>query len=312
MAIEEPRIGSFEAKDINDHVYRLLRDLGFPEPPLKLEEVRALQKLDLTYYSKSDLNMLDEIAHRARLAGNTLMTSAKRMVDVVDKFGLRGLLMLKENEKKIFIDDDVKELKRRFVIAHEITHDLLPWHRSLLLGDNETTLSLNCHFAMEAEANYGGRQLIFMGQQFRKEALDCAFDWKTIGAMKKRYGNTLTTTLWQMVCERDPTQPVFGMISRHPYHATIGKRANGGDLAYFIRSDAFCERFANVIDADGFTALRRYASTTRRRGPIGEDVQIFADVNGELHNFDMFTFSNGYDLLTYGAHKGPHQKLIGF
>lgn len=312
MAMEEPRIGSFEASDINDHVHRLLRDLGYPEPPLKLEEVRALQKLDLTYYSKSDLNMLDEIAHRTKMAGSTMMTSAKRMVEIVDKFALRGLLMLKEDEKKIFIDNQVYELKRRFVIAHEITHDLLPWHRSLLLGDNDASLSLNCHQTMEAEANFGARQLIFMGEQFRKEALDCTFDWKTVEAMKKRYGNTLTTTLWQMVCERDPAQPVFGMISRHPYHATIGKRANGEDVAYFIRSDAFRERFANVTDVDGFSALRRYASRTRRRGPIGEDVETFTDVNGELHDFDMFTFSNGYDLLTYGVYKGPHRKLIGF
>lgn len=312
MTTEEPPIGAFEKYDINEHVRRLLRDLGSPEPPLKLEEVRALQKLDLTYYSKSDLNMLDEIAHRARLAGNTIMTSAKRMADVVEKFGLRGLLMLKENEKKIFIDDDkVFPLKRRFVIAHEITHDLLPWHRSLLLGDNEETLSLNCHQTMEAEANFGARQLIFMGEQFRREALDCAFDWKTIEAMKKRYGNTLTTTLWQMVCERDPTQPAFGMISRHPYHDSIGNRGNGSNVAYFIRSDAFRERFANVSEADGFAAMRRYA-TTRRRGPIGEAIETFTDVNGELSDFEMFTFSNGYDLLTYGVYKGRHRQVMGF
>ena len=186
MAKEEPPIGQFETIDINTNVDRLLRDLGRPEPPLRLEQVRDLQKLDLTYYSKSDLNLLDEMAHRAKMAGSIILSTARRMVDVVDQFGLRGLLMLKENEKKIFIDDEVAELKRRFIIAHEITHDLLPWHRALLLGDNEATLSPSCHQVMEAEANYGGRRLIFMGGQFQKEARDCQLNWQSIEAFRSR------------------------------------------------------------------------------------------------------------------------------
>ena len=311
MAAEEPPIGHFETTDINSHVDRLLRDLGRPDPPLKLDQVRTLQKLDLTYYSKSDLNLLDEMAHRARMAGNTILSSAKRMAEVVDQFGLRGLLMLKENEKKIFIDDEVVELKRRFIIAHEVTHDLLPWHRSLLLGDNETTLSPSCHQIMEAEANYGGRRLIFMGGQFQKEAKDCTLNWKSIEILKKRYGNTLTTTLWHMVCEREPTHPVFGIISRHPFNTTIGNRGDGEDVAYFIRSNGFRASFANVKQDDAFKAMRSYAST-KTRGPIGEDVCIFLNLNGEPCDFEMFTFSNGYDLLTYGVFKCLHRKVVGY
>lgn len=311
MATEEPPIGQYEAADINDHVDRLLRDLGWPEPPLRLEQVRELQKLDLTYYSKSDLDLLDEMAHRARMAGSTILSTAKRMVDVVEQFGLRGLLMLKENEKKIFIDNEVVELKRRFIIAHEVTHDLLPWHRSLLLGDNEATLSPSCHQIMEAEANYGGRRLIFMGKQFHKEARACEFSWQSIQEFKKRYGNTLTTTLWHMVCERDPAQPVFGMISRHPLHMSIGGRGDGKDVAYFIRSDGFRTQFSNIVESDAFTALRTYASG-KKRGPIGEAVRVFPNANGDPCEFEMFTFSNSYDLLTYGIYKGPHRRIVSF
>ena len=150
MPVIEPIIDDYERADINEHISRLLRDLGNPEPPLRLEVVRELQKLDLTYYSKSDLNLLDEMAHRAKMAGHKISSTAQSMRDVVNEFGLKGLLMLKEGDKRIFIDDDVVPLKRRFVIAHEILHDLLPWHRSLLIGDNETTLNPTFHQAMEA------------------------------------------------------------------------------------------------------------------------------------------------------------------
>ena len=167
MPVIEPLIGNYERGDINEHIARLLRNLGNPEPPLRHEQARALQQLDLTYYSKSDLNLLDEMAHKAKMAGHQISSTTKNIWNMVNEYGLKGLLMLKEEDKRIYIDDDVVEFKRRFVIAHEILHDLLPWHRSLLLGDNEATLNPIFHHAMEAEANYGGRRLIFMGEQFQ-------------------------------------------------------------------------------------------------------------------------------------------------
>lgn len=306
MPVIEPIIDEYERADINEHISRLLRDLGNPEPPLRLEVVRELQKLDLTYYSKSDLNLLDEMAHRAKMAGHQISSTAQSMRDVVNEFGLKGLLMLKEGDKRIFIDDDVVPLKRRFVIAHEILHDLLPWHRSLLIGDNETTLNPTFHQAMEAEANYGGRRLIFMGDQFRREALDCSFNWKTIASFKDRYGNTLTTTLWQMVCERDPKQPAFGLISRHPYHADICSKVGNENVAYFPRSRGLIERFPSLTHDMAFAAVAQHA-TTKKRGPVGEGESIFYDANGEAHVFEIYSFSNTYDLLTFGVYKSPYE-----
>ena len=309
MSAVEPRIGKYESADINDLVTRLLRDMGNPEPPLRLEDVRALQKLDLTYYSKTDLNLLDEMAHRAKMAGGTLMSSAKRMIEVVEKFNLRGLLMLKEDEKKIFIDNDVVELKRRFIIAHEILHDLLPWHRSLLLGDNESTLSPMCHHTMEAEANYGARRLIFMGERFQREAKDVTLDWKSIQAMKTRYGNTLTTAVWQMVCERFPDHPVFGLISRHPIHRDIGGASDGSDVEHMMASNGFHARFGNFTPSEAFNALRTYISG-KRRGPVGEGSYHIADVNGESCEFEMLSFCNGYSVLTIGTFKNVRKFVI--
>ena len=308
MPVIEPLIGNYERGDINEHIARLLRDLGNPEPPLRLEQVRALQQLDLTYYSKSDLNLLDEMAHRAKMAGHQISSTAKNMRDVVNEYGLKGLLMLKEGDKRIYIDDDVVELKRRFVIAHEILHDLLPWHRSLLIGDNESTLNPTFHHAMEAEANYGGRRLIFMGEQFQREALDCPFEWKTINNFRNRYGNTLTTTLWHMVCERDPVQPAFGLISRHPYHSDICAKAGNENVAYFPRSQGLIERFPALTHDIAFAAVTTHAST-RKKGPVGEGESVFYDANGEAHVFSIYSFSNTYDLLTYGIYKKPYTAL---
>lgn len=81
------------------------------------------------------------------------------------------------------------------------------------------------------EANYGGRHLLFLGDRFRPEAMDCSFEWKTISQLSKRYGNPATTARWQMVCERDPDTPAFGVISRHPYHGDICAKAGNDNVA---------------------------------------------------------------------------------
>ncbi|NEJ06824.1 ImmA/IrrE family metallo-endopeptidase [Rhizobium leguminosarum] len=300
MSALEPTIGSFEKRDINDLLARLIRDLGNPEPPLRLEDVRALQKLDLTYYSKTDLNLLDEMAHRARMGGNFLMTSAKRMVEVVEKYRLRGLLMVNDDQRKIFIDNDVVQLKRRFIISHEILHDLLPWHRSLLLGDNESTLSPSCHQDMEAEANYGARRLLFMGDRFAREAKDLDLSWNSVKLMKERYGNTLTTAVWHMVCERFPDHPVFGLISRHPLHHDIGGGDDGRDVTHMMRSNGFQMRFGSFTESDAFNAVRTYISG-KKRGPLGDGICYINDANGESCAFEVTSFSNGYDVLTLGS-----------
>ena len=96
MPVIEPIIGTYGRGDINEHIARLIRDLGNPEPPLRLEQVRELQKLDLTYYSKSDLNLLNEMVHRVKLAGHAISSAAKNMRDVVNQYGLKGVLMLKK------------------------------------------------------------------------------------------------------------------------------------------------------------------------------------------------------------------------
>ncbi|MFV1634814.1 MULTISPECIES: ImmA/IrrE family metallo-endopeptidase [unclassified Phaeobacter] len=309
MANEGPRVDQYSAADIHETVRRVLRDLGNPEPPLDLKAVRELQKLDLTYYSKADLNLLDEMAHQVRLGKHNILSTAKRMKEVVSKAGLKALIV--PDQRHIYIDEEVVDKKKRFIEAHEITHDLLDWHRDILLGDNDETLSVHCHEEMEAEANYGARQLIFMGERFTVEVRDSLPDWRKLQALAKLYGNSLTTTLWQTVYSCDPAAPMFGAIGQHPYYPNIGGRDGNQGIAYFIRSDAFFENFPEVSERDIFGAMFSYVSRSKR-GPLGDGISTFRDANGELCEFHMQSFSNTYDVLTMGRFVKRHQKVIGF
>ena len=55
--------------DIDKRVERVLRGLGDPEPPLRLEDVRELLNLDRKFYTANDPGVVREVISRMRVAG---------------------------------------------------------------------------------------------------------------------------------------------------------------------------------------------------------------------------------------------------
>lgn len=66
-------IGEYERQDISTQVRRVLADLAQPAPPINLNEVRELLKLDLRYYNSANTAALNEIAHKIRVAGKQIL-----------------------------------------------------------------------------------------------------------------------------------------------------------------------------------------------------------------------------------------------
>jgi hypothetical protein len=81
------------ARDINDLVTKVLRDLGHPEPPLNLDEVRELLRLDREYYSSTEDGVLREVAHRLTIAGKQVLARPALLLDAIRKFDLRALFL---------------------------------------------------------------------------------------------------------------------------------------------------------------------------------------------------------------------------
>lgn len=291
-------VGKFEQRDIEALVSRILQDLANPEPPLSLPQVRDLLALDLKYYSSTDVSFLSEVAHRIRVANKQILARPGIVIDVLRKANLSGLWL--PDNRQIYIDQGQPEPKHRWIEAHEITHSFVPWHKEFLLGDNELTLNPGCHEAIEAEANFGAGRLLFHGDRFAQEARDLPCSLQSVLALKGRYGNTLTTTFWRFVEDRDPTRPTFGLISRHPRHPSIGGGANGADVHHFVVNDAFASQFSQVGANIAYALLAQHA-TWSRRGPIMQVVDSIMDDAGQKRAFGMEAFCNSYQVLTLGA-----------
>lgn len=277
---------------IDERVEKLLKDLGNPAPPLSLDDVRALLKLDLGYYSSADDSWLREKIHQMKVAGKQVLAQPTSILSVVKNLGLKGVLL--SEKRRILLDRETPGPKQRWNEAHEITHDFVPWHDGIAHGDPETTLSPGCHELIEAEANYGAGRLLFLGKGFDEVALSSEHNFTSIQALTRRYRNTMTTTLWRIV--EQSREPSWGLVSKHP-NAVFTSQDE--DIRYYVRSPRFASEFSRVAASSIFEQVRRRCYG--RKGPIGHGEFSLTNDRGELHEFKFETFFNGYDALTFGT-----------
>lgn len=292
------------ARDIDDQVQKILNDLDSPQPPLQLEDVRELLRLDRHYYSTAEDGVLREVAHRLLVAGKQVLARPALIGDAIKKWDLRALYL--PDRKRILIDSALPDAKKRWSEAHEIGHSVIWWHDGTMLGDNKQTLTPACHEHIENEANYAAGQLLFLRDKFVSEARDLTPGIKSITDLKTRYGNTITSTLWRYV--EQSLEPMLGAISCHPCRLPTDFDANN-PLRYLVTSQAFQARFANIGESAIFTRIRSYCSD-RSGGPLGASEIVLNDDNGTSHVFHFETFFNRYDALTLGVYKGQRSIII--
>lgn len=301
-------IDPLAAQDIRDQVDKILRGLSNPEPPLNLSDVRELLRLDLQFYSSTNTGPLREHLSRLKVGAKQVVRRPTLILDVVRRSGLKALWL--PDRKRILIDQDLADLKKRHAEAHEITHSITPHHSAFFFGDNRETLRTSCHEKLEAEANFGSGQLLFLRKCFAEEAHDMPRTIATVRQLSKTFGNTITMTLWRLVEEAHADEPIFGVVSPHPKNPGDDFDA-AAPCRYFIESPAFRRQFGTVTEVSAFKAIQGYASRARG-GPLGAGDVVFHDCSGKRHCFHMETFFNGYEALTLGTYRGlvPTQVVV--
>jgi hypothetical protein len=145
---------------------------------------------------------LDRVVEVSKLvsAGEiTLAEEEKR--DLRRRFGslvdgvlqrLQGVLHRKARE--IWIQPDLPEMRRRFVTAHEIGHDVLPWQQELAYLDDDKRLREDVRIRYEREANQAAIELLAQGDGLRREADDSPMTVASISELSNKYAISLQAT----------------------------------------------------------------------------------------------------------------------
>lgn len=293
------QLRSRTAADIDSQVSKILRGLGNPEPPLELRHVRELLKLDRSYYSTTDDSLLRETVSRLKVAGRQILKRPTILRDAIAASSLKALYL--PDQKRILLDESLPPLKHRWNEAHEVGHDIIPWHDGMILGDTEQTLTITCHAQMEGEANYAAGRILFLADRFVAEANASPPRLEHVRQLSKTFGNTITSTLWRYVEQTHVTTPLLAIVSGHP-HPT--RRRDGFDplkpCRYYVESAAFAHRFGSLTEIDLFDVIVRYCGA-QRGGTLGEDEVMLPGNDGDSHVFHFETFFNGHEALTLGV-----------
>jgi len=116
-------ISKRNARDIDQQVAKVLRGLGVPEPPIRLQDVRELLRLDLGYYSSGDTGLIRETISRLKVAGKQVIARPTILLDAIRKRDLKALYV--PDRKRILLDSELPTLKKRWGEGHEISHSIL-------------------------------------------------------------------------------------------------------------------------------------------------------------------------------------------
>lgn len=297
--MRNPQLRNLTAQDIDAQIDKILRGLGYPEPPLRIGDVRELLRLDTTFYVSTDASIFREMFSRAYVGAQQVFARPTLLADALSKFQLRALWV--PDRKRILIDQNVPAIKHRWIEAHEVTHSVLPWHNDALFGDNEQTLAPHCHEQLEGEANYGAGRLLFLGSHFEAQAADSPASLALVRNLARTYGNTITSTLWRYVEQLGHERPLVALVSRHP---TRPSRLGDEPCRYFIRSNMFARHYPAITEQALLEAVEGYC-VDRRQGDLGSAEVVLSDARGEQQIFAFETFYNGYDALTLGVYLRP-------
>lgn len=291
------------AADIDERVNRVIRGLGNPEPPLSLDDVRELLRLDLQFYTANDTSAVSEIVSKIRVASKQVLSRPSLLWEAIKKLELKALYL--PDRKRILLDADLPKLKHRWNQAHEIGHSLLPWHNSVMHGDDTHTLSRACHDIVESEANYTAGRLLFLENRFVEEARSTLPSLSAIRDLGGKFGNTAATTLYRYVESCGDDAVMLGMITCHPHSSMRPAEFDSLDpCRYVIQSRSFDARFGQVNEVQLFSCIERYCAP-RKGGPLGSDEIVLHDRNGAPFLFYFETFFNRYEAHTLAVLRGP-------
>src|SRR4051812_30098284 len=165
------------ADEIDKRVDRLLRDAdAYGRYPTPVDDIVSAAKL-----TQADEYALDEslIAKAPEYLRGLLRSAKHKIQGLVDR-----------RERVVHVSPDIDhDGKRRFVLLHETTHDILPHQQDLLYADDHETLAPSTKRLFEREANQGAAELLFQRDRFARDAGDLDISVDAIWELASQYGS---------------------------------------------------------------------------------------------------------------------------
>jgi hypothetical protein len=154
--------------------------------------------------------LLRETLSRLRVAGQQVLLRPSILRDAVRSLSLKALYL--PDQKRILLDRDLPLIKHRWNEAHEIGHDLIPWHSGMMLGDTSRRSRRLATRLSKPRPTM---------RQVNSSSWPTVFEPRRPLALRasRVFGNTVTSTLWRFVEQAHGDRPMVALVAGHPHPA---------------------------------------------------------------------------------------------
>lgn len=176
------RLKDHDRAEIRGHAVALLRKAdALGQIPTRLDQAMEVSGLVLA----GEIVLEPEIKKKLR----------QRFGDLVDRALELILGSVRFDNHSVYLKSDLHWSKRRFVQAHEISHQMFPWHREVYgYLDDEKRLRSDIYDRYERQANQGAIELLAQGDALSREADDSLLTFGLINELAGRFALSLQAT----------------------------------------------------------------------------------------------------------------------
>jgi len=174
---------------IRQHVMATLRRAdALDEIPTPLDRVMEISKL----VAAGEIQLDPVLKRKLR----------QRFGDLVDRTLDLLLGAVRFDSREIYVKPDMYWLRERFVTAHEIGHDVLPWHRELYAFlDDKRRIRSDVNDLYERQANHAAIEFLAQGERLQREADDSRISFASMEGLSDRFEISLQATFRRVVEE---------------------------------------------------------------------------------------------------------------
>lgn len=203
-----------------------------------------------------------------------------------------------------FVDLSQPVGRRRFILAHEAGHKIIPWHSDSFHLDDDARIFQETEEELEEEANLAGTLLIFQGGRFVTRALDYQTGLQVPVALAATYGASLTATI-RYYAEHHPDAVGLVVAGRYP-------RADGTvPIWVATQSEHFTDQFGEFrsffpgpgvsVASEGEDAFGPIALAALSTSGVSSAELRLRDRNGDWVRCDVQAFFNQRCLFVFAT-----------
>jgi transcriptional regulator with XRE-family HTH domain len=157
---------------------------------------------------------------------------------------IRGIADMRE--RVVYVPADKSVPRMMFAKAHELGHQVLPWHqvKNVAFRDDELSLSSDARDLFDVESNYFAAEVIFQGKRFLNRIRDYAPSFDAVFSLADEHGASKHATLRRYVEEHDE------LIAAVPYwpssYAVDEKGHPVLRIGKLVGAPSFIQKYADI------------------------------------------------------------------